>query len=57
MNNLEKNNLNEKNSEIDKVFDEKFNRLVGFVYIYSENWYNETLFKDYLWLDLENYKL
>lgn len=57
MNNLEKNNLNEKNSELDKVFDEKFNRLVGFVYIYSENWYNETLFKDYLWLDLENYKL
>jgi hypothetical protein len=37
MNNLEKNNLNEKNSEIDKVFDEKFNRLVGFIYIYSEN--------------------
>ena len=57
MNNLEKNNLNEKISEIDKVFDEKFNRLVGFIYIYSENWYNETLFKDYLWLDLENYKL
>lgn len=43
-------------SEIEKLIDRNFSSLVWYVFSYDDNWYNETIFKEFLWLDLEEFE-
>lgn len=42
--------------KIKKLINKDFSTLAWYVFTYDKNGYNETIFKDFLWLDLGNYE-
>lgn len=42
--------------EIEKLINKDFSWIVWYMFLYDENWFNEKLFKNFLWLNLKNYE-
>lgn len=49
------NNICRLNPEIKNILSNELNSVISYVYKYDDDFLNETIFKNFLWLNLENY--